>query len=653
MVQEELPLGSETRQEVLGRVRNLLAGRLLGATRDEALLREVVKCVFCKTHMLASEAREDHNLPSERLAARYRETFHAIRQDLAGIFGEDEEVLLDPDTLAVVDLQLERMDLLRSGDDPLGDVYEAFIGVALRGQEGQFFTPLAAVRLLVDLVEPAPGERVIDPACGTGGFLSAVAWRWLSEGASSGQIAASLYGIDKDSFLVDLARLHVALAADTTPNIACADSLAWANQQGLPFADLLGSFDVVLTNPPFGKHIVAASGQVLGTFQLGRKWVRRQGIGYEPTNEIQKQVPPQVLFLERCLTLLRPGGRAGVVVPESMISTKTYRYVVEFLLRHADVIAVVGMPDALFKTSGKGGTHTKTCLLVFEKKADGQPTQGIKIFMAEARWCGHDSRGKSIPKDDLPRIGELYGEHRKNGISTERPMGFTVNVEQVQASGVLAPRFYDPDLDAELARLRTTHDLVPMSQLIDERSIAISTGDEIGKLSYGTGDIPFVRTSDISNWEIKVDPKHCVSRELFEQLRQKQDVREHDILMVKDGTYLIGTCAILTMYDQDILYQSHLYKIRVLPGSPLDPFLLLVLLSSPVVQRQIRTKTFTQDIIDSLGSRIRDIVLPIPRDEAHRQRVSAMVRRVIEERVEARELARRACAEVVQDSSLA
>jgi type I restriction enzyme M protein len=653
MVQETLPLGVETRHQVLWRIRNFLAGRLVGATRDEALLREVVKCIFCKVHMLRSREQEQQSLPSEQLAARYRNTFQDIRGSLADIFGEDEDILLDADSLTAVDLQLDFMDLLGGEGDPLGDVYETFIGSALRGQEGQFFTPRAAVRLLVDLVDPRPGERVVDPACGTGGFLSAVAWRWLSSGAAADEIEANLYGIDKDSFLAELARLHVALAIGAAPNIICADSLAWASQREFPFADLLGSFDVVLTNPPFGKHIVAASGQVLRTFQLGHRWVCRKGAACEPTNEVQKQVPPQVLFLERCVTLLKPGGRAGVVVPESMISARTYQYVVEFLFRHAEILAVVGMPDALFKTSGKGGTHTKTCLLVFQRKAGAPATERSKIFMAEARWCGHDSRARSIPNNDLPKIGEVFAAYRERGSAAEGQLGFTVTAEQVQDSGVLAPRFYDPDIEPELARLKTTHDLVPMSQLIDEGLIAISTGDEIGKLSYGTGDIPFIRTSDISNWEIKVDPKHCISRGLFEQLREKQDVQENDILMVKDGTYLIGTCAIISRYDQEILYQSHLYKIRVLPGSPVNPFLLLALLSSSAVQRQIRAKSFTQDIIDSLGRRIREIVLPIPRDETHKHRISAMVQRVVEERIEARELARKASIEVLEGSSRA
>jgi type I restriction enzyme M protein len=109
--------------------------------------------------------------------------------------------------------------------------------------------------------------------------------------------------------------------------------------------------------------------------------------------------------------------------------------------------------------------------------------------------------------------------------------------------------------------------------------------------------------------------------------------------MVKDGTYLIGTCAIVTEHDRELIYQSHLYKIRVNTNElGIDPFILLAALSSPLVHRQIKSKQFTQDIIDSLGGRINELVIPIPKKKGVRERVSKMVRTAVAKRVEAREL---------------
>jgi type I restriction enzyme M protein len=296
------------------------------------------------------------------------------------------------------------------------------------------------------------------------------------------------------------------------------------------------------------------------------------------------------------------------------------------------------MPESLFKTSGRGGTHTKVCLVVLQKM---QAPPDHQIFMAEAKWCGHDSRARQIPKDDLPSIIEKFKAFRSGKTVFPDRLGFPVPQAKLQQY-ILAPRFYDPDSMQMLAALVDTHDLIKVADLVHNGFLTISTGDEVGKLEYGTGDIPFVRTSDISNWEIKVDPKHLVSRDIYNKYAVKQDVREGDILMVRDGTYLIGTCAYVSRYDTEIVYQSHICKIRVQPGAPYDSYLLLAILSSSPVVAQIKAMSFTQDIIDSLGQRIYDLVLPIPRSKAKQQEISNMVKRVIESRTEARELARQA-----------
>jgi type I restriction enzyme M protein len=116
--------------------------------------------------------------------------------------------------------------------------------------------------------------------------------------------------------------------------------------------------------------------------------------------------------------------------------------------------------------------------------------------------------------------------------------------------------------------------------------------------------------------------------------------------MVKDGTYLIGTCAMVSKYDAKIVYQSHLYKIRIIDKKVISPFILLAVLSSAPVQEQIKSKRFTQDIIDSLGNRIHDLILPIPKDNTLRKRIENNVKKALEDRMEARELARQACLDV-------
>lgn len=636
------------------RIRNLLAGRVLGATRDDALLHELLKCLFCRISLernpslLEGQSAALLEAPGSRLLPAYARAFLEVRNDYPEIFSSQEEFSLDEETLRFVLTSLGDTPLLDATRDPIGDAYEVFIGSNVRGQDGQFFTPRNAAALLVAAVAPAPDDLIIDPACGAGGFLTATIQHFAREGRSSSEIrsiaANNLFGIDKDSSLTSLAQAHVALAAGTKPHIVCADSLAWNPQAGerLDSFPGEGKYDVVLTNPPFGSNIVAATGSVLTTYSLARKWRRARGsASFRPTEEYQGNVPPQVLFVEKSVRLARPGGRIGIVVPESLLSSKMHRYVVEYIRSECDILAVAGMPESLFKTSGKGGTHTKTCLLVLRRRASHSRTKDHKVFMAEARWCGHDSRGIPIPHDDLPAIQERFALAQKGRLLDISPLGFIVDEHQI-ADSVLAPRYYDPNIAVSLQALEETHELITFGRLRELGVLEVATGDEIGKLAYGTGPIPFVRTSDLSSWEIKIDPKHGVSREIFERYRSRQDVKTGDLLMVRDGTYLIGTCAIVSQHDTEIVYQSHIYKIRVLPNDRgIDPFLLLAVLSSDVVQEQIRAKRFTQDIIDSLGDRIDELVLPIWKSALRRREISSLVEKVVATRVESRELSRR------------
>lgn len=631
-------------KEAFRDLRNYLAGQHVGATRDDVLLDEVLKCLFCKLYMeMGRAAAPSAEADAFALAKQVRAVFAQVRSDFPDIYASDTEILLDPDAISRV-MRECAFSLVDAASDPIGDAFEVFVGSESRGRSGQFFTPRAVTDLLVQAVAPKPDETVIDPACGAGGFLTSTARFYLKQGLEPKRLAnivsKTFFGIDKDEYLTKLARVHVALLSGGHPHISCADSIAMQSRRTAFHSELPEEgFDVLLMNPPFGARIVAARPEVLRTFELAKKWRRDPRTQeWAPSAELQSQVPPQVLFVERSLSLLKEGGRLGVVLPESMLSNKSYRHVMGYFMARAEIEAVVGMPEALFKTSGKGGTHTKTCLVVATKRTAGTRRKR-SIFMAEAKWCGHDSRARAIPHNDLPKIAANLDLSRKKKLGQGSPLGFLVPSESI-TDHVLCPRYYDPQLDAELEGLQATHDLHVFGDLVKSGVLSVSTGDELGKLAYGTGDIPFIRTSDISNWEIKADPKHGIDRALYEKLRAKQDVRAHDILMVKDGTYLIGTCAIVTERDRELIYQSHLYKIRVQPNSEgLNPFLLLAALSSPVVQRQIRSKQFTQDIIDSLGARIHELVLPIPKDTAARERIAELVRSSVQKRVEARELA--------------
>lgn len=203
---------------------------------------------------------------------------------------------------------------------------------------------------------------------------------------------------------------------------------------------------------------------------------------------------------------------------------------------------------------------------------------------------------------------------------------------------IFLPKYYDPTIRVALDKLKKHCKLYSVKELIENKVLELSTGDEIGKMAYGTGTIPFVRTSDFSNWEIKADAKQGVSEEIYQLYAEKEDVQAGDILLVRDGTYLVGTSCLITEYDTKMLYCGGLYKIRIKDKSVIDEFLLLGLLNSYIVKRQIRTKQFTRDVIDTLGRRFEEVILPIPNDKNIKNGLSKYIKTVIYSRIKARNL---------------
>ena len=325
----------------------------------------------------------------------------------------------------------------------------------------------------------------------------------------------------------------------------------------------------------------------------------------------------------------------------------TYEYVVTWLQQRAKIRGIVSMPELLFKTSGKGGTHAKVCVLFVE---NSKPNEGedYDIFMADVKWCGHNSRanptyrkdkdGKLVLLDDIPLVQQRYADlmAKKKDLPRDRH-GFFMSLSKIR-NGVFIPKYYDPVLEADIAALRDTHDLVRLSDLCEGGKDAVNfrrPGSKIKKwLMAQATSLSFAHPiSPIGR--LKSDPKQSMSEEIYNANRQ--DVRAGDIFVVRDGTYLVGTSCILTEKDTKILYCGGLYKLRVKKRDEMDPYLLLALLNAPIVRRQMRSKQFTRRHIDMLGKRLFEVLLPVPKNPEVRKRIAKETCEVIEMRAKLRD----------------
>jgi hypothetical protein len=213
---------------------------------------------------------------------------------------------------------------------------------------------------------------------------------------------------------------------------------------------------------------------------------------------------------------------------------------------------------------------------------------------------------------------------------------FLLDARQV-ARDILIPRYYDPRISKRLSELEQSHKLVPLKTLVELGHIIHSHGNYVPKIYYGTGPYPYVRTSDLANWEIKASPKHGVPESVYEAYQAEQNVNAEDIFFVHEGTYLIGSVAMITAFDGPMLYQHHLAKFSVQSSSPIGPYFLLCAIESPEIHAQVRARQFSADIIDSVVGRLEEVVIPIPRDPLRVKAVEQEARAAVLGRAELRE----------------
>ena len=150
-----------------------------------------------------------------------------------------------------------------------------------------------------------------------------------------------------------------------------------------------------------------------------------------------------------------------------------------------------------------------------------------------------------------------------------------------------------------------------LEELVSSKILSIRTGHEPGSDTYGTGNIPFIRTSDIANLELSADPTKGVSEDVYSKFAIQQRLKPNDILMVVDGRYRIGATALVTANNYRCLIQSHFRILSILDPTSLSCFELLFALNLPSVRLRVRNLVFVQSTLGTLGKRLLELRIPI------------------------------------------
>jgi len=338
--------------------------------------------------------------------------------------------IYDRPTLRAAIQTIHELDLNpRDGQDIKGDMYEYLLSkIAMSGTNGQFRTPRHIIAMIVGLVDPKPGLRICDPACGTAGFLIAsfnhilrqnTSKAALAKGAANGDLLKpaqwkfleeqAFTGYDNDANMVKIAILNLYLHQLEKANIEFHNPLTTG--KGSPYPGR--TFDVILANPPFAGKIQKES--ILADINLETR-------------------DTELLFLKWFIDHLAPGGRAGVIVPNGVLfgSTKAARKVRELLLTECDLQAVVNLPSGVFKPYSGVGTAS----LIFER---GKPTQNVWFYDLTADGFSLDDKRTPIKANDIPDVLAKWPKRE------EGPNSYRVSIEKIHENDfTLAGGRYKP-----------------------------------------------------------------------------------------------------------------------------------------------------------------------------------------------------------------
>lgn len=189
--------------------------------------------------------------------------------------------------------------------------------------------------MMVELLPPATGATVPDPACGSGGFMAAASRYSVRQGHAR---QSQLNGLERDPFTAAFACAQLSLLGKAQAQIHCLDTLAGPQQWPPPVPEKVypAQFDRILANPPFGTNLAVTDPNRLQQYQLGRRCSQKMG-QWQPTAGLLKRQEIQLLFLERCLELLRAGGRLGIILPDDNLSNDTEHYIQEYMAQEAAI----------------------------------------------------------------------------------------------------------------------------------------------------------------------------------------------------------------------------------------------------------------------------------------------------------------------------
>lgn len=323
---------------------------------------------------------------------------------------------LEPEVVHRVVEHIQGISFTKTDLDTKGVAFERFMQDFFKGKMGQFFTPRNVVQFVVKMMSINNNNYVLDPCCGSGGFLLNAldsvrkeAEKEIDEPEARYRhwhdfAKDNLFGIEINDQIARVCKMNMIIHDDGHTNVISRSSLdKFEEIENQHKGFKKDHFDVIITNPPFGATVKSNETDILPTYTLGGE---------------RKNQKTEILFIERCIDFLKPKtGRMGIVLPDGILTNSSLQYVRDFIMERCQILAVVSLPQFAFSHYGAG---VKSSLVFVRRKGNSETLDNYPIFMAMAETIGYDATGREFPEqNDLNTIYDEYQKFKANSNSYE------------------------------------------------------------------------------------------------------------------------------------------------------------------------------------------------------------------------------------------
>ena len=567
---------------------------LLAKIQDETSIGENPKFWITNAEYQTAEGRT-------LVANTVQELFREYANQFPDVFDEHEKIQVGNDCIAEAVGILKDWSLAANYDDAddwdlMGETYEQFTHINLKRQQGQFFTNRLVVNMMVKMLNPIIGERTLDPAGGSGGFSTGM-FRYLrrkvieNSNPHTLQRERMLSTIKDSVFLVEIAKRLVKIAK-------CAMLMTGDGQSGMTRGNSLDAYDkfdpwiqarcckgklnapdVIATNPPFsGQKIesMVSDRAILKSFTFGHSAKADEDGNYTfgtSDDDILQRQAPEILFLERCLDWVKPGGRIGIVMPKGFLDNISYEQYRQWLLNNYILNGIV----TLHKDTFQPDTGVRTCILFITKLLEGESIpEDYPIFMAISQRIGQDSKGNSVfildgngnstgqLNHDLDEIADAYGKFKDGMLEKDSEYIFSFTKGQLKDHYNINPQHYSPKLNAALNQVLEFDNkghwaTTTIGQL--ESNIKIFMGPRWNSSNIKVDNLTANGALELRRFSIKwIDESKANAKQ--KTYMDMLKVEEGDIMITRSGTIGKMTYATKDM-AQNYLVSDDLVRIRV------------------------------------------------------------------------------------------